>query len=469
MQGGLSFGAGAARSVLTAGKEGADGADVAVAGPEAEVMGQVGLLLQLGGELVDAMDEHLAHTLVEDLIGNGGASAGVGSGSARTPLGRAVLGYALRQDWISHDGGVDVDTGEVQVRYSLPHALPATASASASSAASRAESDDGDAGADRGDTPALELGWSKIPVREGRPEYIAKRGDMVKVHYVAKLKEKNDELDNSNKRKRPVSFQLGASPGNSTAVIRGWDEGIEGMALGEKVWLDVTSSAAYVERTDAVLESVRPGVDLRFEIELVAVNGVSIEEAVEIAAAAPANTAPDEEQRADRPPRRQAKKPPMFERMPPDPAQFVRTECARALGVVLQHRIRARDGERLACATVAAMTQDLVAESAHLLERLAPADARAFIQHAMYPENHEQGEGEGRDEDPSAALRKHLRAAVTSAAAADGGAGSEREEAGARGLGRWLQAEAVGVSLVTSLVQVRSRVKLNMENRENTH
>lgn len=67
----------------------------------------------------------------------------------------------------------------------------------------------------------------------------AQNGDTVSVHYVGKLTNGN-QFDSSLDRGVPISFRLG-----SGQVIRGWEEGILGMCIGEKRSLHIPSSLGY--------------------------------------------------------------------------------------------------------------------------------------------------------------------------------------------------------------------------------
>lgn len=67
----------------------------------------------------------------------------------------------------------------------------------------------------------------------------AENGDMVSVNYTGKLTD-GTVFDSSIPRGKPISFVLGAG-----MVIKGWDEGILGMAIGEKKTLNIPAEKAY--------------------------------------------------------------------------------------------------------------------------------------------------------------------------------------------------------------------------------
>lgn len=67
----------------------------------------------------------------------------------------------------------------------------------------------------------------------------AKSGDKVSVHYIGKLAD-GKEFDNSYKRGTPFSFTIGEGK-----VIRGWDEGIALLNVGDKAVFTIPSQLGY--------------------------------------------------------------------------------------------------------------------------------------------------------------------------------------------------------------------------------
>ena len=60
------------------------------------------------------------------------------------------------------------------------------------------------------------------------------------MHYVGTLKSNGEQFDSSRDRGTPFEFKIGKGK-----VIKGWDEGVMEMSLGEKAILHITSDYGY--------------------------------------------------------------------------------------------------------------------------------------------------------------------------------------------------------------------------------
>jgi FKBP-type peptidyl-prolyl cis-trans isomerase FkpA len=96
---------------------------------------------------------------------------------------------------------------------------------------------------------------------------VAKAGDNVVVHYTGWLYDESAEnnrgakFDSSVDRGEHFQFVLGAG-----RVIKGWDQGVEGMAIGEVRELIIAPDMGYGERGAGNV--IPPGATLVFEVEL---------------------------------------------------------------------------------------------------------------------------------------------------------------------------------------------------------
>jgi FKBP-type peptidyl-prolyl cis-trans isomerase len=121
------------------------------------------------------------------------------------------------------------------------------------------------------DTSAVEAieitsGLTARVLRSGDGQ-VAQAGDNVVVHYTGWLfddtaeNNRGNKFDSSVDRGEHFQFPLGAG-----RVIKGWDQGVEGMAIGELRELTIAPEMGYGDRGAGNV--IPPGATLVFEVEL---------------------------------------------------------------------------------------------------------------------------------------------------------------------------------------------------------
>lgn len=79
----------------------------------------------------------------------------------------------------------------------------------------------------------------------------AEKGNTVKVHYTGTLNDENKTLFDSSREREPLEFTLGAGQ-----MIQGFDNAVEGMAIGESKKVEIPMNEAYGPRKDEAMITV---------------------------------------------------------------------------------------------------------------------------------------------------------------------------------------------------------------------
>ncbi|HJU54297.1 MAG TPA: peptidylprolyl isomerase [Pyrinomonadaceae bacterium] len=87
----------------------------------------------------------------------------------------------------------------------------------------------------------------------------AQKGDTVRVHYTGQLVD--GQVFDSSEGGEPLEFKVGAGE-----VIKGFEDGVEGMSVGDKKRVEIESGEAYGERIEDLVQTVsREGLNLDTE------------------------------------------------------------------------------------------------------------------------------------------------------------------------------------------------------------
>eukprot|EP01083_Nonionella_stella_P033630 92036_1 len=93
----------------------------------------------------------------------------------------------------------------------------------------------------------------------------SQNGDTLSMHYTGTLYKDGSKFDSSVDRGQPFEFELGAG-----RVIKGWDQGLLDMCIGEKRTLTIPSDLGYGDRGSGA--NIPGGATLMFDTELLYIN-----------------------------------------------------------------------------------------------------------------------------------------------------------------------------------------------------
>ncbi|KAK0546138.1 hypothetical protein OC846_005069 [Tilletia horrida] len=108
------------------------------------------------------------------------------------------------------------------------------------------------------------MGVEIVRISPGDGKTSPKPGQTVHMHYVGTLQD-GSVFDSSRDRGKPFVTQIGVG-----RVIKGWDEGVPQLTVGEKAKLICTSDYAYGARGFPPV--IPPNATLNFEVELIKID-----------------------------------------------------------------------------------------------------------------------------------------------------------------------------------------------------
>ncbi|KZT53849.1 hypothetical protein CALCODRAFT_500598 [Calocera cornea HHB12733] len=92
----------------------------------------------------------------------------------------------------------------------------------------------------------------------------SRNGDTMSMHYTGTLASNGNKFDSSRDRNRAFEFTLGAG-----RVIKGWEEGLKDMCIGERRKLTIPAHMGYGARGAG--HQIPGGATLQFDVELLGI------------------------------------------------------------------------------------------------------------------------------------------------------------------------------------------------------
>lgn len=110
----------------------------------------------------------------------------------------------------------------------------------------------------------LTMGVIVETIQHGNGQSFPQKGQTVTVHYTGTLSD-GSKFDSSRDRQSPFKFKIGVGQ-----VIRGWDEGVAQMSIGQRAKLSITPDFGYgkVGAGKVIPENAH----LFFDVELLDIN-----------------------------------------------------------------------------------------------------------------------------------------------------------------------------------------------------
>ncbi|KAI1284960.1 Peptidyl-prolyl cis-trans isomerase FKBP1A [Halotydeus destructor] len=105
------------------------------------------------------------------------------------------------------------------------------------------------------------MGVEVQTIKEGDSSTYPKKGQTVVVHYTGTLPD-GKKFDSSRDRGKPFKFKIGKGE-----VIKGWDEGVAKMSVGERAKLTCSPDYAYGDKGHPGV--IPPKATLIFDVELI--------------------------------------------------------------------------------------------------------------------------------------------------------------------------------------------------------